>query len=47
MGDDSGNVGGSDSWEQGLHGMAKGVTSVLFAGPVPSKLNGDVSSQWG
>lgn len=54
MGDDSGNVGGSDSWEQGLHGVAKGrgglrgsVTSVLFAGPVPRKLNGDVSSQWG
>lgn len=24
MGHDSGNVGGSDSWEQGLHGVAKG-----------------------
>lgn len=54
MADDFGNVGGSDnSWEQGLHGVAKGRGGLrgphLYSllGQCQVNANGDVSSQWG
>lgn len=51
MGDDFGNVGGSDSWEQGLHGVAKGRGGLrgphLYSLLGQCQVNAMVSHQWG
>lgn len=51
MGDDFGNVGGSDSWEQGLHGVAKGRGELrgphLYSLLGQCQVNAMVSRQWG